>query len=399
MLGFFNNHRLTLAFTANHIFLSFVIISSLITFIATQPYFDNIIVAQINIINSIFSSIAVATYLQEKLKHQVKRLSILWFGILTIKLIMIPFVMLMSKYSLVLLANFSFSILFCMLLIKRRSFFVALIIGIIAGIIYLKLIQLYTSIYTIENYALSLKDSVFILLSCIITLLGILILIYYKQIELEIKIDNMRVFNNVIAYEIFTPLAVIETMLGCLQHNNNDDQIQIIRDLIKKCQSTRQNINLLIQNIKTIRNVQSFGKKQHSLKMIVEETLKDFYANFELQPTINFNFHNDITFLGCNKMIKCMIVNILRNTLQHAGLNTQIDILISGNHLILQDNGSGIKEAMMSSIFDLFTSSSNHNFGIGLSICKDIIINHGGDINCISLEGSHTTIIITFPSV
>jgi len=78
-------------------------------------------------------------------------------------------------------------------------------------------------------------------------------------------------------------------------------------------------------------------------------------------------------------------------------LTNHIEVIISENYVIVQDSGHGIKQSYIGNIFDIFTSTKEHNLGIGLTVCKDVMTNYGGTIRCISLEGHHTTFIIKFP--
>ena len=49
------------------------------------------------------------------------------------------------------------------------------------------------------------------------------------------------------------------------------------------------------------------------------------------------------SFFNCKNIMRCVIHNILNNAFQHGGENTKVEVLISGNYLIFQDNGNGIK--------------------------------------------------------
>jgi C4-dicarboxylate-specific signal transduction histidine kinase len=46
----------------------------------------------------------------------------------------------------------------------------------------------------------------------------------------------------------------------------------------------------------------------------------------------------------------------------------------------ISDNGPGIKEKIISQIFDPFTTGRMDGLGLGLSICYRIISDHGGKI-------------------
>jgi two-component system sensor kinase FixL len=47
--------------------------------------------------------------------------------------------------------------------------------------------------------------------------------------------------------------------------------------------------------------------------------------------------------------------------------------------LSIQDSGAGIKPEAQERIFDAFFTTKSNGMGLGLSICRAIIEDHGGD--------------------
>lgn len=401
MLKLLDNERFTLSFAATHVFLSFIIVSSLVHFVATQAYFNNPIIYAINLVNFSFSSIVIGILFRQKWKYRVKQSSLIWLIAFWLKLLVIPmFGMIVSGYALAFVANFFFSVILLMMLIDKKSVIYSLITSIIFNFILIKSLILYGDTEIIKGYNECLQNTTFPLLISLVKVIGILSLIYYKQIELEIKVDSMKTFSNIVAYEVFTPLAVIEITIGLLNDKiESKEKEKLIKKLIKTSRMARYNIDFLLQNIKILGSSHVLNNTRHSLQHVVEECLREIDENFEQSPKISFIAHNDIVFIGCDRMIKFVILNILRNALQHSGKDINIDVVISGQNIIFQDNGCGIKNSDISKIFNPFVSSKNHNLGIGLAISKEIITNHGGEIQCISLEGNHATFIIKFPKV
>jgi len=63
----------------------------------------------------------------------------------------------------------------------------------------------------------------------------------------------------------------------------------------------------------------------------------------------------------------------------------------------IHDNGSGIAPENLSIVFEPLYSSKANGIGLGLSICKQIVENHGGTIMLTSKTGKGTTVNIELP--
>jgi signal transduction histidine kinase len=69
----------------------------------------------------------------------------------------------------------------------------------------------------------------------------------------------------------------------------------------------------------------------------------------------------------------------------------------------VRDNGMGMSEEDTARIFTKFFRSGEvrrsaiPGVGLGMSIAREIVEGHGGDISCISVPGSGTTFTVTLP--
>jgi signal transduction histidine kinase len=64
--------------------------------------------------------------------------------------------------------------------------------------------------------------------------------------------------------------------------------------------------------------------------------------------------------------------------------------------LKVADNGHGMNEEVMDKIFIPFFSTKKSGSGIGLSLCKQIIMLHKGNIQVQSKEGQGTVFVMQF---
>ncbi len=104
---------------------------------------------------------------------------------------------------------------------------------------------------------------------------------------------------------------------------------------------------------------------------------------------ISFESAGAISVLADEKRIRQVISNLLENAVRHTPDNGTIEIVVSKTDeknakVSVKDSGDGIDPATAPSLFTSFmqvgTKEKVGRLGLGLSIAKEIIVNHGGRI-------------------
>lgn len=107
------------------------------------------------------------------------------------------------------------------------------------------------------------------------------------------------------------------------------------------------------------------------------------------------------------RLIIQVIINIVDNAIKYTPNNTDIIITIkkdTTNAIIeIADNGNGISEIGKTKIFDMFYTENNEiadskrSLGLGLSLCKSIILAHNGEISVLDNKPKGTIFKFTLP--
>jgi two-component system sensor histidine kinase VicK len=106
----------------------------------------------------------------------------------------------------------------------------------------------------------------------------------------------------------------------------------------------------------------------------------------KMQRVLNNLIHNAVKFTAEDGIIKLM-------------LNANEEMI----HIAVSDNGIGVPEALLPDIFDRFTQAGRQglkgekSYGLGLSICQQIVLQHRGSIRAESSEKRGTTFHIILP--
>ncbi len=102
------------------------------------------------------------------------------------------------------------------------------------------------------------------------------------------------------------------------------------------------------------------------------------------------------------KMIEQVLVNLVKNAIAAISKTQGGEVVLSAklsDHGVIvkvQDNGEGIEEDLINQIFVPFFSTRKNGSGIGLSLSKNIMKMHEGDLKVQSQEGLGTSFIMLF---
>jgi signal transduction histidine kinase len=116
---------------------------------------------------------------------------------------------------------------------------------------------------------------------------------------------------------------------------------------------------------------------------------------------------NEIFVLGDPQRLSQVMVNLLSNAIRHTQPDNEINTIIEADHHIatvsITNYGTWIPQEDLERIFDRFyrlERSRNRDqggSGLGLSIARSLISEHGGKIWAESIQGKSTTFKFTLP--
>lgn len=216
---------------------------------------------------------------------------------------------------------------------------------------------------------------------------------------------------RVVAHDIRNPLSAIQALTQFLleEHSNySSDQKELIelineasvnamtltRDILEAATPQQSgllekewvDINALLTSSINLLRFKADEKKQ-AIKLTVPDAPLSLYINKEkIWRVINNLVINAVKFSASGSVIEVSAVRD-KNELRIA----------------VKDSGIGIPDNMKSKVFDMFTDAKRYgtagekSFGLGLSICRQIIEDHNGSISFKSEEGKGTTFFVTLP--
>lgn len=210
-----------------------------------------------------------------------------------------------------------------------------------------------------------------------------------------------------IAHEINNPLAAI---LGCADGLlNRVKQDRIDPDLFKKY------LNIIQEEVgrckKITTGMLSFVRKNATekrtvdLHAILDRTLEIIGLQGRLNAVeVRKNYRlEDGGIFGSEGELRQVFLSVVMNALDAMSdrgmLTIETQPVIKGISIAISDTGAGIAPENINRIFDPFftTKIEQGGTGLGLSLSRKMVANHGGEITVSSEQGKGTSFTITLP--
>ena len=168
-------------------------------------------------------------------------------------------------------------------------------------------------------------------------------------------------------------------------------------------------INNIIDNTKIENNSYVLTKEDTDIVYLVEETVMDMKDYIE-ENGLEFIFDTDVEekVINCAKEeIERCIVNLVGNAVKFTDEGGLIEVMVTDLDdkvkISVKDSGIGISEENKKLIFDRFNQVVDKNSevkggsGLGLTICRQLVTLHGGDIYVESEVGVGSEFVIILP--
>jgi len=240
-------------------------------------------------------------------------------------------------------------------------------------------------------------------------------LVEHIQREKDAEINNLKIkfFIN-ISHEIRTPLSLIIAPLEKILHTDNVNQD--IKNYLKIMYGNTQRLLTLINQLLDFRKIETgnvhLQVAPYDVVGFVNDIKKAFDENAE-QKNIEFSFSSNISSLQLwfdpDSMEK-ILFNLLSNAFKFTRPNGNIKIHLNrleneeACEILVRDNGIGVEANKLEKLFDRFYQVETKSLlkqdsmgsGIGLSIVKNLVELHKGEITVESTHGEFTQFRIVF---
>jgi len=220
-----------------------------------------------------------------------------------------------------------------------------------------------------------------------------------RESELKESNQELEQFAYIASHDLQEPLRKIQAFGDMLK--NEADLNADTQNYLDRMQSASSRMSQLINDLLTYSRVNSKGGAFVSvdLQEIIQDAqdtleirIRDTDANITVDP---------LPVVDADPMqMRQLFQNLLGNALKYTREGVQPDIRISMRQpngddeyyvIVIEDNGIGFKPEQSERIFEMFqrlhSRSAYKGTGVGLAVCRRIVVRHGGKITASGEEG------------
>lgn len=228
--------------------------------------------------------------------------------------------------------------------------------------------------------------------------------------ELEQNSQEKDRILRTVAHDLRNPIGGIVSLTNSML---DDDFTEDQKSLLKLVSDTSSNSLELINEILEATNVSSSGidREPVEINSLVNNSVEilSFKAAEKDQHIITELLEHPQKLIISQEKIWRVISNLISNAIKFSPNNADIRVKVMNGSdevkISVSDSGIGIPDNIKNEVFNIFTNAKRpgtageKSFGLGLSICQQIMENHNGKIWFESIVGKGTTFYISLPLV
>lgn len=235
--------------------------------------------------------------------------------------------------------------------------------------------------------------------------------LYVRDITHESEVDRMKSeFLSTAAHELRTPMASIYGFTELLLVRRFSEEQK--RDLLETIARQATRMSTIIDELLDLARIEArqgkdFVMEPVSLQELVDLVTKDYRPPEGREPPRIVPCAGAVTVHADRSKLQQALLNVLSNAYKYSPGGGEVRIACTTDpdgqrvRLAVSDQGLGMTPDQCARVFERFyradTSGRIPGTGLGMSIVKEIVDLHGGQIQVSSAPGVGTTVTIVLP--
>ena len=225
-----------------------------------------------------------------------------------------------------------------------------------------------------------------------------------EELTAEILAAEKKVYEKVIrmmAHEVNNTIGPVNSIIQATLKVHplwTDPEHQVLRDALEVAIDRNQNLNVFMRNFAELVKLPEPDKKRidlHQLILAVTRLMQMKAAERDIQLVLDLK-PGTLMIMADEQQLEQALINILKNSIESIANTGTITLTTLQQQLIISDTGKGIAPEDAEHIFSPFYSTKRDGQGIGLTLVREILMNHGWEFSLRTIGERDTQFQIRF---
>jgi len=246
------------------------------------------------------------------------------------------------------------------------------------------------------------------------------LIITFQDIRSEIEQKEIEAWHNVIkilAHEMLNSFTPVSSLASTIKSLTEDEQgkplpinqldpedIEDINTAAATIKKRSDGLLVFVKDYRTISNVPLPQLKKLHVKQFLTG-IEALMSPVTSEASVDLKLASippNATINADSKLIEQVLINLINNSIHslegRENPTITLSCTVETNTTVIQvtDNGAGIEEKIRNQIFIPFYTTKKNGSGIGLSLSKNILKKHGGNLLVSSEVGVYTAFSLVF---
>ncbi len=226
--------------------------------------------------------------------------------------------------------------------------------------------------------------------------------ILIQELSREILEAEKRAYGKIIrmmAHEVNNSVGAINSILNTMVDFYETEENEW-KEPLKIAIQRNDRMNQFMANFAKVVRLPAPNFEAININSLAESIGKLMEEQARLQDIrIDFQLYPEPVYVNLDiRQMEQVLVNIIKNAIESIGQNGTICLLTSASPgtIIIRDNGPGIKAENAEKIFSPFFSTKKNGQGVGLTLIREILLNHKAQFHLKTESDGWTEFRISF---
>jgi nitrogen fixation/metabolism regulation signal transduction histidine kinase len=227
-----------------------------------------------------------------------------------------------------------------------------------------------------------------------------------EDLTAEILAAEKKVYGKVIrmmAHEVNNTIGPVNSIMQSAMKTDQlweSHDFDSLKDALQVAMDRNQNLNLFMRNFADLVKLPKANKQPIVLQKLINSVAKLMAVKArENGVAFEFNLPDDaINIMADEQQLEQALINIVKNAIEAIeGTGVmKFTAMPAERKLVITDSGKGLNAEQHANLFSPFFSTKKDGQGIGLTLVREILLNHGFEFSLKTVAEGQTEFTIHY---